>query len=53
MNKTPRTCCLCKEPYYPVTKLEKTTNTCNRCLWLRKTSLEPTETSKNTTREKT
>jgi hypothetical protein len=32
MNKTPRTCCLCKEPFYPVTYTEKHTNLCNRCL---------------------
>jgi len=32
MNKTPRTCCLCKEPFYPVTYTEKHTNLCNKCL---------------------
>lgn len=33
LNKTPRTCQLCKEPFYPVTTLEKRTSICNRCLW--------------------
>jgi len=32
-NKTPRTCELCREPFYPVTMLEKKTSLCNKCLW--------------------